>query len=198
MNDSDNPREVLLKKRRTVFENSRFLVHADHIADETGHEVPDYLVVEPRVHSDALITGAAVLPVFEGRIVLIKTFRHAVRSFLHETVCGFVDPNETPEEAALRELTEETGLVCQPDRLVNLGTCFPEASTLQARVALFAALDCTRSTRTDTSEMGLGGWVSFSMEEAGKLLLDMSLEEVTTLVCLHRFFLMKSAERLRL
>jgi hypothetical protein len=74
-----------------------------------------------------------------------------------------------------------------------MGTCFPEASTLQARVALFAAADCIRGSRTDTTEIGLGGWVSFSMKEAEGLLLDMSLEEVTTLVCLHRFFMMKAA-----
>jgi ADP-ribose pyrophosphatase len=195
LNDCENPREILLKRRRTVFENSKFLVHADHIADESGREVPDYLVVAPRIHTQNLITGVAVLPVYEGRVVLIKTFRHAVRSFVLETVCGFIDPDETPAEAALRELTEETGLVCSAERLVEMGTCFPEASTLQARVALFAAVDCTRSTRTDTSELGLGGWVSFSMKEAEGLLLDMSLEEVTTLVCLHRFFLMKAAGR---
>jgi hypothetical protein len=31
------------------------------------------------------------------------------------------------------------------------------------------------------------------MKEAEGLLLDMSLEEVTTLVCLHRFFMMKAS-----
>ena len=193
MNDSENPGEVLLKQRRTVFENSRFLVYADHIADESGREVPDYLVVAPRIHTETLITGVAVLPVYDGRIVLIKSFRHAVRSVVLETVSGFIDPNETPAEAALRELTEETGLVCSPGALIEMGTCFPEASTLQARVALFAAADCTRSRRTDTTEIGLGGWVSFSMTEAEELLRGMSLEEVTTLVCLHRFFLLKAA-----
>jgi ADP-ribose pyrophosphatase len=198
LNHAENPSEVILKQRRTVFENSRFLVHADHIADENGREVPDYLVVAPRVHTGALITGVAVLPVYDGRVVLIKTFRHAVRSFVLETVCGFIDPNETPAEAALRELTEETGLVGSPDNLVPMGTCFPEASTLQARVALFAAVSCTHSERTDTSEIGLGGWISFSMKEAEELLLDMSLEEVMTLVCLHRFFLMKTQGKIRL
>jgi 8-oxo-dGTP pyrophosphatase MutT (NUDIX family) len=193
--------DIRLKQRRTVFENSRFFVHADHIADETGREVPDYLVVAPRVQTDALITGVTVLPVHEGRVVLIRTFRHAVRSPVLEAVRGFVDPSETPVQAALRELTEETGLICVPDCLVELGTCFPEASTLQARVALFAALDCTLSVRTDTSEVGLGECVSFSPEEAERLVREMSLEDVTTALCLHRFVLLRKppfpAPRLR-
>lgn len=197
MNDPGNPPEVILKQRRTVFENSKFFVHADHIADADDREVPDYLVVAPRIHTDALITGVTVLPVYENRIVLIKTFRHAVRSVVLETARGFVDPKETPAEAALRELTEETGLICTPDRLLPLGTSFPEASTLQARVALFVALDCTRGSRTDQSEIGLGQCVSFSMEEAEGLLKDMSLEDVTTALCLHRFFISRGFHGLR-
>ena len=189
LNDSSNPPEVVLKQRRTVFENSKFFVHADHIADADGREVADYLVVAPRVRTEAMITGVTVLPVHEGRIVLIKTFRHAVRSVVLETARGFVDPKETPAQAALRELTEETGLICPPDRLVPLGTSFPEASTLQARVALFVALDCTPGPRTDQSEIGLGQCVSFSMAEAERLLREMSLEDVTTALCLHRFFI---------
>ncbi|NNG16429.1 MAG: NUDIX domain-containing protein [Gemmatimonadales bacterium] len=35
-----------------------------------------------------------------------------------ETVHGHIDPGETPSEAALRELTEETGLV--PERFYNI------------------------------------------------------------------------------
>ena len=189
LNDSTNPPEILLKQRRTVFENSKFFVHADHIADAEGREVGDYLVVAPRVHTEALITGVTVLPVYEDRIVLIKTFRHAVRSVVLETARGFVDPKETPAEAALRELTEETGLICSPERLIPMGSSFPEASTLQARVALFVALDCKLGPRTDQSEIGLGQCVSFSMEEAEGLLKNMSLEDVTTALCLHRFFL---------
>jgi ADP-ribose pyrophosphatase len=188
--------DIHLKQRRTVFENSKFFVHADHIADDAGREVPDYLVVAPRVQADALITGVTVLPVHEGRIVLTRTFRHAVRSSVLEAARGFVDPSETPSQAALRELTEETGLICAPNRLVELGTCFPEASTLQARVALFAALDCTLSARTDTSEVGLGECVSFSFEEAERLVRGMSLEDVTTALCLHRFLLWKAAGNL--
>jgi ADP-ribose pyrophosphatase len=102
-----------------------------------------------------------------------------------------VDPSETPAQAALRELTEETGLVCAPDRLIPLGASFPEASTLQARVALFVALDCELGPRTDQTEIGLGECVSFSMDDAQRLLLDHSLEDVTTALCLHRFFQMK-------
>jgi len=188
LNES-NPPEVSLRQRRTVFENSKFFVYADHIADGEGREVPDYLVVAPRVHTDALITGVTVLPIYEGRIILLKTFRHAVRSVVLETARGFVDPNETPAQAALRELTEETGLVCAPDRLIPLGSSFPEASTLQARVALFVALDCKLGERTDQSEIGLGQCVSYSIEEAESLLMDMSLEDVTTALCLHRFFI---------
>ncbi len=56
--------------------------------------------------------GVAVLPILpSGQIVLILTYRHATRSWELELPRGGVEPQETLEEAALRELKEETGLI---------------------------------------------------------------------------------------
>ncbi|TPW32679.1 NUDIX domain-containing protein [Pararhizobium mangrovi] len=68
----------------------------------------------------------AVLP-FDpdaGRIVLIRQFRiggHLAngRGMMVEVVAGAVDPGEENEEAARRELTEETGLVATDMREIN-------------------------------------------------------------------------------
>ncbi|MBA9001794.1 NUDIX hydrolase [Thermomonospora cellulosilytica] len=53
--------------------------------------------------------GAAVLPVRDGRVVLIRHFRHATRRWHWEIPRGFCDPGETPEQNARRELAEELG-----------------------------------------------------------------------------------------
>lgn len=44
------------------------------------------------------------------RLVLIRQFRPPIRDFIYELPAGLIDPGETPEEAAKRELKEETGL----------------------------------------------------------------------------------------
>jgi ADP-ribose pyrophosphatase len=51
-----------------------------------------------------------VLPVLpDGRIVMIRQYRHATRQFLWELVAGRIDAGENPRKAAARELIEETG-----------------------------------------------------------------------------------------
>jgi ADP-ribose pyrophosphatase len=56
--------------------------------------------------------GVAVLPILpSGQMILILTFRHATRVWELELPRGGMEPGETQEEAALRELKEETGFI---------------------------------------------------------------------------------------
>ena len=54
--------------------------------------------------------SVVVLPVLsDGRIVLIRQYRHAAGQYLWELVAGHKEPNETAATGAHRELLEETG-----------------------------------------------------------------------------------------
>lgn len=56
--------------------------------------------------------GSAVIPRFrDGRIALNCNFRHATRTWELEIPRGIRNESESPEEAARREMLEETGLV---------------------------------------------------------------------------------------
>ncbi len=59
----------------------------------------------------------SILPVSSnGKIWLLEQYRPAVKKWILEAPAGTGDPEETPEETALRELAEETGLR-DPERL---------------------------------------------------------------------------------
>lgn len=64
--------------------------------------------------------GAVVLVPLdaEGRLLMVRQYRHAARSWLLELPAGGIDPGDaTPEAAALRELREETGYSATLERM---------------------------------------------------------------------------------
>ncbi|MBI5100648.1 MAG: NUDIX hydrolase [Nitrospirae bacterium] len=56
-------------------------------------------------------SGIVVIVPFtgDGSVILIRQFRPAVDAYVIELPAGLVDPGEKPEDAARRELIEETG-----------------------------------------------------------------------------------------
>lgn len=61
--------------------------------------------------------GIVIYPVLKydpSKIVLLRQFRYPVNAYIYELPAGLIDPGEEPEEAAVRELCEETGLVFEP------------------------------------------------------------------------------------
>jgi ADP-ribose pyrophosphatase len=56
-------------------------------------------------------------------ILCVRQFRKPIEGFLIEAIAGKVDVGETPEEAAKRELKEETGYEAR--EIYKLGTVYP-------------------------------------------------------------------------
>ena len=59
------------------------------------------------------VEGIVIYPVLKDapdKIVLIRQYRYPLDCFLYELPAGLVDGGETPAQAAIREMKEETGL----------------------------------------------------------------------------------------
>jgi ADP-ribose diphosphatase len=73
----------------------------------------DTVVTEKGTHKLEIVehSGAVVVIAQPARdeIVLVRQHRHAVGADTWEVCAGGIDPGETPEQAAMRELREETG-----------------------------------------------------------------------------------------
>ncbi len=87
--------------------------------------------------------ASAVVPLLDPldapdpRVLLIRQFRHAAGGYIWEVPAGRLDPGETPEACAHRELAEETGM--RAGRLERLTTIFTTPGFTDERIHLFLA-----------------------------------------------------------
>lgn len=75
----------------------------------------------------------------DGRLALVRQYRPAVECVTLELPGGHVDPGESPETAARRELAEECGL--HAPHLECLGALFSDTGRIENRLWCFLARD---------------------------------------------------------
>lgn len=73
----------------------------------------------------------------DGRVTLVRQYRHAIGRELLEIPAGRLEPGEAPHRAALRELEEETGY--RAGSLESLGSFFPAPGFCSEELHLFLA-----------------------------------------------------------
>ena len=75
----------------------------------------------------------------EDHVLLVRQYRHAAGDWLLEVPAGKLDPGESPETCARREVEEETGF--RPERLIPMGWVFTTPGFTDEKIWLFAATD---------------------------------------------------------
>lgn len=127
-------RKSKILESRVCFEGPVFSVRRDLVVEPNGVRATRDVVT----HNGSVV----VLPVFpDGRILLIRQYRHSVGEYLWELVAGRIDPGEKPLPAARRELLEETGYRAR--RLVKLFKAFPTPGFVAEFMIVYAATGLT-------------------------------------------------------
>ena len=167
--------------REVVFESSwcRLVAESRGTGDPYYMlDVPDYVAVVARTQ--------------DGRILLVRQHRPVVGHETIELPSGHVDPGETPEAAARRELLEETGAV--PGTLEFLGTLVPDIGRLTNRMWCYFAADVTVVTDRVDADEGITR-LEVSESEALAMAADGRMEHALNLAVL---FLAVSRQKLTL
>jgi ADP-ribose pyrophosphatase len=126
---SSTPKPHILKSE-IVYRGLIFHVRRDRVAEPGGLTVTREFVV----HSGSVV----VVPVLaDGRILLVRQYRHATGRHLWELVAGRVEPREKPLPAARRELEEETGYSAR--RFTKLLELFATPGFVNERLTVYAA-----------------------------------------------------------
>ena len=91
--------KVVATKR--IYEGRVVNLRVDTVETRSGTH--QFEIVE---HAGAVVVIAQPAP---DEIVLVRQYRHPLGAMTWEVCAGGIDPGETPEAAAIRELREETG-----------------------------------------------------------------------------------------
>jgi ADP-ribose pyrophosphatase len=120
---------------KIVYKGPIFSVRRDIVSEPSGVKTMREMIS----HSGSVV----VMPVLDdGRIVLIRQYRHAARQYLWELVAGRMDPGENIKQAAARELIEETGLRAKKMRVFL--EFWPSPGFLEERMFMLLAEGVTQ------------------------------------------------------
>jgi len=123
-------KKAKILRSATIYAGPVFGIRRDEVIEPSGVRATREVVTHPG--------SVVVLPVLpDGRILLIRQYRHATRQYLWELVAGRMDPGETPKVAAARELIEETGY--RAKRMRVFLDVFPTPGFLEERMFILLA-----------------------------------------------------------
>jgi ADP-ribose pyrophosphatase len=128
--------------------------------------------------------STVIVPVFDdGRIGLIKQYRHPVNDYLYEIPAGTMNPGEIPESCAKRELEEEIGYAA--GQITALGWTFllPAYSDECAYVYLAENLIKTAQKLDHDEIIEL---FRFSMQEIREMVERNSIVDALSILAIYR------------
>ena len=126
-----------VKNVRYLLKRPWITLREDHVVLPNGAEMEEFHVVEyPN-------WAATVCIDTEGHLVLVEQYRHGIQRSSLELPAGVIEDNESPLEAAQRELLEETGY--KASEWISLGSFSTDPSNHSNYAHFFVATDASFS-----------------------------------------------------
>lgn len=181
MPSSSDKTRVRVVSHRRVYDGKILSLELDEIREEGGAKALREVVR----HRGSV----AALPVDdEGRLVLVRQYRHPIGQTLWEVPAGLLEKGESPEQAVRREIEEEVGR--RAGDLERLAVIHPTPGFCDEVLHLFRATRLEETpVRHDEDEVLEVKW--FTLDEARRMMRAGELRDAKTLVAL----LMESERR---
>lgn len=108
-----------------------FSIRTDHAQSPRTNKVHTFHILE----STDWVNVIPLTP--RNEVVLISQYRHGIKEATLEIPGGIVEPGDSPEEAARRELREETGY--EESEMILLGSVHPNPAFLDNKCYTYLA-----------------------------------------------------------
>jgi len=169
----------------TVYDGPIFGVRRDRVLEPGGLETTREVITHPG--------SVVVLPLLpDGRILLIRQYRHATRHYLWELVAGRMEPGESPKQGAARELAEETGY--RAKRFTTFLDVFPTPGFLEERMWVLLAEELTPGEANPEDDEKITA-KAFTAAQIESMIRTGKLRDAKTIVGLLYFLRFLAAKR---
>ena len=162
------------EESRLAFEGRLFDVRVDTVRLASGRRTTREVVVAKN--------RVCLVPVDQdGNVYMVRQYRKAVNQLLLEVVAGGIDEGESAEEAARRELREETGLRAERLELLSLFWTAPGFCTEQRYAFLATGLSLGESAPEDDESIEV---VPVKLKEVAGLIASGELQDCKSIAAL--------------
>jgi ADP-ribose pyrophosphatase len=128
---------------------------------------------------------STVVPfISKDQILVIKSYRHLINSIQIEVPSGYIEPGEEPNEAALRELREETGY--KANKIIGIGSYTLDYTMFDQKGYLFVAYDLEYEGLQQLGTMELIEPAIMTVKEVLKLLSEGKIINASSIVAFYK------------
>lgn len=152
-----------------------FTARKDKCEAPDGKIIDEYFVVE----LPATVCGVAITK--EGEVLMVRQYRHPIKKTLLEIPGGFIDENETPEQAMKRELKEETGY--EFSSVINVGKIAANPGVLDNYTYFFLAQGGLKTSEQKLDKNEELQVEKITLKELKKLFLENKIVQATHNCC---------------
>ncbi|MFN8540164.1 MAG: NUDIX hydrolase [Thermomicrobiales bacterium] len=156
-----------------IYRGRKIGVRVDRVRMADGRETTREVVFHPG--------AVAIVPLLpDGRVIMIRQYRHATGEVLLEIPAGTRDiPGEAPSDTAARELIEETGY--RAGTLLHLSDFYTAPGFCNELMSLYLATDLAPGDQNLMDDEAISV-EAFSLDEAQALIAAGRIRDAKTIV----------------